>query len=203
MVLFIRNRLIEEKAPFSATGLTVSYTVYDESRNSFATGSATEISATAVFWASFTPDTVGDWTLYIYCASTGERHTFHYLVYDSVDSGNLAHNITTTDDTIETLVVEVANAKVYALSAYFDLDVLETAAEGGTITIKAYNKIDGTNYSDKPIAKIDYNIGASSVYPNLEASRLNGYTKFTIQCSGNVSTTRTISYRYIYEDLGD
>jgi hypothetical protein len=200
MPLFVKNRLIEAIAPFSTTGLTVSTILYDESRNP-TNGTATEIGITGNYYYSFTPDTDGDWRLVMYNGS--EKHTFHFPVYSSLKTSS-THSITTTNDTIETQIFEIAKSGTYALTVMFDLDTLETAVEGGTITIRLYNKIDGSNYSDKPSARIDYVVGTggSTAYPSLEALRLGQYSRVTIQCSSDVTTTRIISYYYIVEDLG-
>ena len=82
MATFRVNRAIIERCPFSATGLAVSSIVYDEAGGAFGTPAINEIGATGVYWGTFTPDAEGDWTFYFYCAATGERHTYHYPVYD-------------------------------------------------------------------------------------------------------------------------
>jgi len=113
-----------------------------------------------------------------------------------------SHDITTGNDTSETTVIEIAKAGIYALSAWFDLDALETAVEGGTVTIRLYNKIDGSNYSDIPTAYVTYVVGSENEYPSIEANMLHGYSKVTIQCSMDVTATRTIACRSITRDLG-
>lgn len=198
MPLFIVNRSIEEIAPFSSTGLTVSTILYNPSRTP-TNSTATEIGTTANYYYSFTPNVVGDWRLVMYNGS--EKHTFHYVITGTVKTA-ATYAITTANDKTETQVFEVAKTGNYVLSVYFDLDVLETAVEGGTVTIKLYNKIDGSNYSDRPSTRIDYFIGASTEYPSIETINIGGYSKITIQCSSDVTSTRTISYYYITEDLG-
>jgi len=123
-------------------------------------------------------------------------------VENAVDAGNLTHDITTANDKAETQVVEIAKTGIYALSVFFDLDVLETAAEGGTVKIRVYNKIDGTNYSDKPSAYAEYVVGQENEYPSVEINLVHGYCKVTIQCSTDVTVTRTIAYRHLERDLG-
>jgi len=198
--MFIKNQVIEERVGFSAPGLTVGYIVYDESRNTHASGSATEIGSTGVYYASFTPDTDGDWTFYFYCSSTGERHTFHYPVRTPA-STSTTHSITTTNDKTETQVFEIQKANIYRLAIYLDLDVLEAAGEGGIVTVRLYNKIDGSNYSDQPIAEVDYEVGTTNEYPNIEIIMVEGYCKLMIQCSTDVTVTRNITYRYITFDV--
>lgn len=123
------------------------------------------------------------------------------LVENAVDSGNLTHDITTVNDLLETQMVEIAKTGIYALSIFIDLDVLETAQEGGLIKIRLYNKIDGANYSDKPSAYIEYLLGDDE-YPSIEINLVHGNCKLTIQCGSDVTVTRTIAYRYIVRDLG-
>jgi hypothetical protein len=123
-------------------------------------------------------------------------------VENAVDAGNLTHDITTTNDKTETQIVEIAKNGIYALSVLFDLDTLETAAEGGTIKIRVYNKVDGANYSDKPSAYAEYVVGQENEYPSIEINLVHGYCKVTIQCSTDVTATRTIAYRHLERDLG-
>jgi len=123
-------------------------------------------------------------------------------VENAVDAGNLTHDITTVNDKTETQVVEIAKTGIYTLSVFFDLDVLETATEGGTVKIRVYNKVDGTNYSDKPSAYAEYVVGQENEYPSVEINLVHGYCKVTIQCSTDVTATRTIAYRHLERDLG-
>lgn len=120
-------------------------------------------------------------------------------LYDFLISADTAgtHDITTVNDKTETDVVEVTATTRYGLSCYFDLNALVSAAEGGTVTLRMYNKIDETNYRE--IAKATFVVGTTTTHPNFEAIRLNHNTKFTIQCSTDVTVTRTINYRYIKE----
>jgi hypothetical protein len=124
------------------------------------------------------------------------------LIENAVDAGNLTHDITTANDKTETQIVEIAKNGIYALSVFFDLDTLETAAEGGTVKIRVYNKVDGTNYSDKPNAYAEYVVGQENEYPSVEINLVHGYCKVTIQCSTDVTATRTIAYRHLERDLG-
>jgi hypothetical protein len=134
--------------------------------------------------------------------STQEATDVEGKVENAVDAGNLTHDITTVNDKAETQVVEIAKAGIYSLSVFFDLDVLETAVEGGTVKIRVYNKVDGTNYSDKPTAYAEYVVGQENEYPSVEINLVHGYCKVTIQCSTDVTVTRTIAYRHLERDLG-
>jgi len=134
--------------------------------------------------------------------STQEAADVEGKVENAVDAGNLTHDITTVNDLAETQIVEIAKAGIYSLSVFFDLDTLETAAEGGTVKIRVYNKVDGTNYSDKPSAYAEYVVGQENEYPSVEINLVHGYCKVTIQCSTDVTATRTIAYRHLERDLG-
>jgi hypothetical protein len=279
--------LIDPSTGNPATGKTVTAIVYDETFTQFSTPTVTEI-AGGLYYAQFTPDTAGVWTIKFSCASPAQYGglTFPvglgneallangtyglsalntdldallarltaaragYLdnlsagaaaleatltaikgagwstetlkvikdaitalnnisatdvegkVENAVDAGNLTHDITTVNDKTETQIVEIAKAGIYALSVFLDLDVLETAVEGGTVKIRVYNKIDGTNYSDKPSAYAEYVVGQENEYPSVEINLVHGYCKVTIQCSTDVTVTRTIAYRHIERDLG-
>lgn len=112
-----------------------------------------------------------------------------------------AHNITTANDTSETEIIEITESGNYAFSAYLDLDTLEAAGEGGTVTVTLYNKIDDSNYADTPIAVSTYVVGTSTAYPSIEASMINGYCSLRIQCSDDVTDTRTIACKTIVKEV--
>lgn len=119
------------------------------------------------------------------------------------DGGDLTHDITTTNDTVETDLFELSNTNIYALTVKFDLDVLETAGEGGTITFRLYEKINGSSYpTNNPNVIFQYVVGTSDEYPSIETDLIHGNSKLTIQCSGDVTTTRQINYRRIYRPIG-
>jgi hypothetical protein len=106
------------------------------------------------------------------------------------------HTITTVNDKTETQMFEITETNVYELSIYLDLDTLETAVEGGTVTTRLYAKVDGTNYADKPIAVSTYVVGTSTEYPSFEVDKIYRNTKLTIQCSSDVSNNRVVAYQY-------
>jgi len=135
-----------------------------------------------------------------YIIPSNDRHQRKIdLMKDFLTPGDTpgTHDITVANDLAETDVVEISSTTIYGLSMYFDLSPLVTASEGGTITIRMYNKIDETTYRE--IAKAMFIVGTTTTHSNFEAIRLNHNTKFTIQCSGNVTGTRTINYRYIQQ----
>jgi hypothetical protein len=109
------------------------------------------------------------------------------------------HDVTTVNDTTETQVFEITDTTIYALSVYFDLNALVAAAEGGTVTLRLYNKIDAATYRE--IAKVEFIVGTERTHPSFEAAMINHNAKVTIQCSTNVTATRTINYRYIKKAL--
>ena len=198
--MFIKGVSIEERAPFSGSLLTVSYIVYDESRNVHASGSAVEIGTTGVYYTSFIPDIDGDWTLYMYCSSTGEKHTFHYRISSAVVV-NDTHEITTANDLSETTIEEINLGYEYDISMSFDLDALENNSEGGIITIRVYNKPNGSTYSSKPVAELEYAVGFDDLYPAF-SGEVHNICKVTIQCSEDISLNRNIPYEYITRRVG-
>jgi hypothetical protein len=110
------------------------------------------------------------------------------------------HDVTTANDTAETTVYEVAETGNHDHACQFSLASLVTAAEGGTVTIRWYTKgPDETNYV--LIAKSAFIIGSDDVHPSVEIHMTHHYLKCTIQCSNDVTTTRTISYVYLVRDL--
>ena len=70
------------------------------------------------------------------------------------------------------------------------------------ISIRVYNQVDGTNYSDIPTITIEYVVGAENEYPSFHLPLVHDYVKVTIQCSEDVAAQRDITYRYIYCDRG-
>lgn len=119
----------------------------------------------------------------------------------AVDSGDQTHEITMALDKTETQMFEVTTTAVQAISVYFDLDALETAVEGGTVTIRVYNMVDGAAYSDMPTAVSTYVVGISTMYPSFEFNMVYNDVKVTIQCSADLIAARTIAYRYITREL--
>ena len=113
----------------------------------------------------------------------------------------LFNDITTANDTVETVIEEIEDTNNYSLSLFFDLDTLKSASEGEVVTIKLYNKIDGSNYSDSPIAVSEYVVGSEIEYPSIETNVLSGYSKITISCSGEVTATRSIVCRILKRNM--
>ena len=125
--------------------------------------------------------------------------TVEGLIENAGDTA-FTHNITTANDKSETDVVEISKTNIYGLSIFLDLNALVAAVEGGTVTVKLYNKVDETNY--RCICKVTFVVGTDVEHPNFEAKMLNHNSKVTIQCSADVTTTRQINGRYIVRDLG-
>lgn len=115
----------------------------------------------------------------------------------ATDGGDLTHNITTANDKTETQVFEESENDTYQLAVMFDFDTLETSGEGGTVTLRMYNKVDGSNYPDIPNVILQYVIGSEVEYPSLYARSVHGDCKVTIQCSTDVTDTRIVSYRKV------
>lgn len=109
------------------------------------------------------------------------------------------HDVTVAQGTNETDIVEVAKSTRYKISFYLDVNALVAAAEGGTLTIRAYNKIDQATYRE--VGKASFIVGADTTHPSFEFNMVNHNVKFSIQCSSAVTVTRTINYRYITQDM--
>ncbi len=200
MIIWMVNRAIVERCPFSATGLTVLSIVYDEAGGQFSTPAVNEIGATGVYWMTFTPDAIGDWTGYFYCVATGERHTFHYPVYDALATTD-THDITIANDQIETEVFEIQKTGVYDCAITLELDILESTSEGGIVTFRVYEKTDGSVYSDIPVGYAEWTNG-DNFYPSFFLPLVHGYVQLKVQCSDDVTVTRVISYTYKVQDQG-
>jgi len=109
-----------------------------------------------------------------------------------------SHDITTANDKNETDVVSLVRTGAWSLSIYLDLAALIAAVEGGTVTVRYYSKIDGTNYAQ--IGKSVFVVGTDTVMPSCEV--IKGYHGFkaTIQCSADVTVTRAVPYVYIIQE---
>jgi hypothetical protein len=110
-----------------------------------------------------------------------------------------SHSVTTSNDKTETLVFEVTKIDNYRISAYFDVNALVAAVEGGTVTFRYYNKIDETTY--RLIGSSVFIVGTDVVHPSIEAVQIHHNFKVTIQCSTDVTTTRAVPYYYVIQDL--
>ena len=199
-MMFIRNRSIEIRPPFSSAGLTVNYIVYDESRNIHSSGTASELGTGGVYYTSFTPDNQGDWTVFMYCLTTGEKHTFNYALRDVTSTGSGTYYIEVADGTTEQTVITISKAGSYSLSYYMDLNTLITNSEGGTVTSRLYNRIDGSNY--RIIAEWDFAVGVNTEHPSVEVNMLKGYSYLSIQLSSAVTAQRACPFKILIEDIG-
>lgn len=199
-----------------ATGLSPTHGNVDPSGNR-ATKSASEF-GNGWYYATFTPDEVGLWgseftvagnyTIYLAISKFNIgggvlADIEENIASEAVDSGDLTHSITTANDTVETTIFEETETGIYALSVYIDLVTLETAAEGGVVTVRLYNRVNGSSYTVWPVARVDYTVGDEVEMISMEANMLHGPSKVTVVCSTNVSSTRLLYYRRIKRILGD
>lgn len=196
------------------SGLSVTHADIDPSANR-ATRSADDDS-NGWYSASFTPDEAGLW-------GTEFTVSGDYTVYGAMNKINVgggvidditdaigessatngSHNITTANDKTETTIVEINLGYIFDLSMSLDYDALETAGEGGTVTITVYNKPDGTNYADSPIGLMEYVVGSTTVYPSFTVEKIHNICKIMIECSADVTATRAVSYEYVSTKRGD
>lgn len=125
--------------------------------------------------------------------------TYYFDTNSAAADVSTTHDITTANDKAETQVLEISDAGSYGLAIYVDLSTLVTAVEGGTVTLKLYNKVDEANYRE--VSKAQFIIGSDTTHPSFEVNMLHHHTKMTIQCSNDVTATRSISYSYLTKDL--
>ena len=77
-----------------ATGATVTAQVYDNTYSAFSTPAVTEIGATGIYKATFTPNAAGLWTITFTCASPSTIKTAGFFVQDAIttDIGSILTN---------------------------------------------------------------------------------------------------------------
>ena len=90
------------------------------------------------------------------------------------------------------------NTYIRDIFLYSNLDTLETAGEGGVVTIRAYHRVDGAAYSDQPELEIDYTVGASNEYPSIALFGVSEWVQVTMQCSVAVTAQRACPFRGSY-----
>lgn len=120
------------------------------------------------------------------------------IIGPAIDSGS-NYNVEIAHGTTEQTLIEVTKTNIYAISIYTDLSALIAAGEGGTVTLRLYNKVDESNYIK--IATAYHTIGVTEIHPNFEVQSINDNCKVTIQLSSEVTAQRTINYRYITKEL--
>lgn len=111
------------------------------------------------------------------------------------------HDIQIGDGVGEVDIVEIAKAGIYDLAITMDLDALNTAAEGGIVVFRVYEKTDGANYADSPIGYAEWTDG-DDFYPSFMVFMAHQFTKITVQCGVAVTAQRDIVVRYKVRDLG-
>jgi len=125
---------------------------------------------------------------------------------DNVDSGNTelvggtstaTHNVEVADGTSEVSVATFSPSKNGEFAVQFDVSALETAGEGGTVTIRLKSKLDGTNL--RTLDKSSYIVGTDEMMPAVKDTVFKGtdVVEATIQCSSAVTLQRAVPYRVI------
>jgi len=107
------------------------------------------------------------------------------------------HNVEVVHGTEEQVFATISPAKNGKMAVVFDLDTLEGASEGGTITVRLKQKVDGANF--RTIDRATYIVGADEMHPIVEEVAFKGAdtAQISIQCSSAVTTQRAIPYRVI------
>ena len=111
------------------------------------------------------------------------------------------HDIQVGDGVTEQQIVEIQKTGIYDLAITMDLDTLNTAAEGGVVVFRVYEKTDAANYADSPIGYAEWTDG-DDFYPSFMIFMAHQYTKITVQCGVAVTAQRDIVVRHKVRDLG-
>lgn len=107
------------------------------------------------------------------------------------------HNVEVAHGTAEQSLASLTPTKNGELAVMFDVDALETADEGGTVTFRLKVKIDGTNF--RTIDTATYLVGTDEMHPITKEVAFKGadMAQITIQCSSAVTAPRTVPYRVV------
>jgi len=107
------------------------------------------------------------------------------------------HAITAAHGTVEQTIALITPTRNLPFAAYFDVNTLIVAGEGGTLTFRLKLQIDGTNL--RTIDKSSFVIGTDEIHPSV-----NGFSdiganamSLTVQCSIAVSADRAVPYRIL------
>jgi len=108
------------------------------------------------------------------------------------------HTVTVAHGTNETTVTGFPLVKgdvTWGFSIYLDLATLVTAVEGGTVTVRYYQKTDAAHYA--LIGKSVFVVGTETIMPSCEVMRGYNDITVTIQCSAAVTGNRIVPFVYI------
>jgi hypothetical protein len=107
------------------------------------------------------------------------------------------HTITVAHGTIEQTIVTLTPTRNLAFAAYFDVNTLVTAGEGGTLTFRLKLQIDGVTL--RTIDLSSFVVGTDEIHPSVSGfSDIGANTiSLTVQCSIAVSANRTVPYRIL------
>jgi len=113
------------------------------------------------------------------------------------DTSTGTHNVEVAHGTGEELVATLSPSKNGKLAVIFDVDTLETAGEGGTVTLRYKLKVDGSNF--RTIDTATYIVGTDEMHPLTEEVAFKGtdMAQVTIQCSSAVTAQRAVPYRVV------
>lgn len=106
-----------------------------------------------------------------------------------------SHTITVVHGITEQTIAFITPTRNLAFEAYFDVNTLITAGEGGLVRFRLKTQIDNTNL--RTIDLSSFLIGTDEIHPVLEGfSDIGANTmSLTVQCSIAVSANRIIPYR--------
>jgi len=107
------------------------------------------------------------------------------------------HNIEIAHGTAVQTVLDISPIRHGNIAVQFDLNTVIVAIEGGTITFRLQNMIDGVNL--RIIDRTDFLIGTDEVHPTISGFVQEGTNtvRVTIQVNSAVSAQRAVPYRII------
>ncbi len=107
--------------------------------------------------------------------------------------------VTVAHGTTLQTVFEVTKTNNYQLSAYFDLNALVAAVEGGTVTIVYELRIDNTNYRE--IGRSSFIVGTTTTHPGVEINQLHENFRVRMSMGTAVTADRAVPWKYQVRDL--
>jgi len=107
------------------------------------------------------------------------------------------HTVTVAHGTVEQTIATIAPGRTGPFEFQLDVNALEAAVEGGTVTLRLKHKIDATTARTVDLAT--YIVGTDTIHPSVNAMVKEGASLVvvTLQVSSAVTVNRACPYIYM------
>jgi hypothetical protein len=129
--------------------------------------------------------------------TTDSLHDIKAAIGGSTPAISGTHIITAAHGTAEQTIVNLSPSRSLSFCAYFDVQTLIDASEGGEVIFRLKLKVDGTNLREIDISS--FLVGTDSIHPSVSGwSEIGTNTmSLTVQCSSAVTVDRNIPYKIL------